>query len=134
MLSRRESGLTYLMRPGSTFEKFLLAFLVVAVLYPLAYTVAFRSATCRAPGWARLHGTCWCAGGGQGGRGVSGEHEVRAVCPVPRARDLAETACCCAASLCRHWCWQALYFHRMAWLKTLVALFLLLFIAIRCSR
>lgn len=47
-LSRRESALTWLMRPASTPEKFLLAFLVVALLYPLAYTVAFQ--VCNLPG------------------------------------------------------------------------------------
>ena len=47
-LSRRESALTYLMRPASALEKTLLAFLLVAVAYPLAYTVAFQ--VCNLPG------------------------------------------------------------------------------------
>lgn len=47
-LSNRESALTFLMRPASTIEKLLLAFLVVAVLYPLAYTLAFQ--VCNLPG------------------------------------------------------------------------------------
>ena len=47
-LSRRGSALTWLMRPASTLEKFLLAFLIVAVLYPLAYTLAFE--VCNLPG------------------------------------------------------------------------------------
>jgi hypothetical protein len=48
VLSSRDSALTLLMRPASAFEKFLLAFLVVAVLYPLAYTLAFQ--ICNLPG------------------------------------------------------------------------------------
>jgi hypothetical protein len=41
-LGTRESALSVLMRPASGFEKFLLAFLVVGVLYPVAYTLAFQ--------------------------------------------------------------------------------------------
>lgn len=41
-LFRRGSALTWLMRPASTLEKFALAFLTVAVLYPLAYTLVFQ--------------------------------------------------------------------------------------------
>ncbi|HTA64052.1 MAG TPA: hypothetical protein VK753_00985 [Xanthomonadaceae bacterium] len=40
-MSNRASALLALMRPASTFEKWLLAALTVAVLYPLAYTLAF---------------------------------------------------------------------------------------------
>lgn len=40
-LSRKDAELTALMRPASVLEKFLLAFATVAVLYPIAYTVAF---------------------------------------------------------------------------------------------
>jgi hypothetical protein len=49
-MARRESALVLLMRPASTFEKWLLAILVVAVLYPVAYTIAFQ--VCNAPAWA----------------------------------------------------------------------------------
>lgn len=41
-LGARESALSLLMRPASGFEKFLLAFLVVGVCYPIAYTLAFQ--------------------------------------------------------------------------------------------
>lgn len=41
-LGTRESALSVLMRPASGFEKFLLAFLIVGVLYPIAYTLAFQ--------------------------------------------------------------------------------------------
>ena len=47
-LSSRDSALTSLMRPASNFEKVLLAFVVVAVLYPIAYTLAFQ--VCNVPG------------------------------------------------------------------------------------
>ena len=40
-MSHRASALLALMRPASVFEKWLLAVLIVAVLYPLAYTLAF---------------------------------------------------------------------------------------------
>jgi hypothetical protein len=40
-MSTRASALLALMRPASVFEKWLLAALTVAVLYPLAYTLAF---------------------------------------------------------------------------------------------
>lgn len=49
LMSKRESALIILMRPASVFEKWLLAFLVVALLYPLVYTLAFY--ICNIPGW-----------------------------------------------------------------------------------
>lgn len=47
-LSSRDSALTSLMRPASSFEKVLLAFVVVALLYPIAYVIAFQ--ICNVPG------------------------------------------------------------------------------------
>jgi hypothetical protein len=41
LMSKRESALIILMRPASVFEKWLLAFIIVAVLYPIIYTLAF---------------------------------------------------------------------------------------------
>ena len=49
LMSKRESALIILMRPASVFEKWLLAFLVVALLYPLVYTLAFY--ICDIPAW-----------------------------------------------------------------------------------
>ena len=43
-MARRESALVLLMRPASAFEKWLLAVIVVALLYPLAYLLAFQVA------------------------------------------------------------------------------------------
>ncbi|MFY2763744.1 hypothetical protein [Arenimonas sp. MALMAid1274] len=40
-MSRPESALVALMRPASAFEKWLLALIVVAVAYPVAYTLAY---------------------------------------------------------------------------------------------
>jgi hypothetical protein len=40
-MTRPESALIVLMRPASVFEKWLLAFLITAVLYPIVYTAAF---------------------------------------------------------------------------------------------
>jgi hypothetical protein len=41
-ISSRDSALTVLMRPASVQEKFLLAFLMITVFYPIAYTAAFQ--------------------------------------------------------------------------------------------
>jgi hypothetical protein len=41
LMSKPESALIILMRPASVFEKWLLAFIIVAVLYPIIYTLAF---------------------------------------------------------------------------------------------
>ncbi len=48
-MSKRESALIILMRPAAIFEKWLLAFLVVALLYPAVYTIAFY--VCDIPAW-----------------------------------------------------------------------------------
>ncbi|MFN7153153.1 MAG: hypothetical protein ACK4OE_05635 [Acidovorax sp.] len=44
-MARRESALLTLMRPASVFEKWLLCVLVVAVLYPLCYSLLFLAFT-----------------------------------------------------------------------------------------
>lgn len=49
LMSKRESALIILMRPASVFEKWLLAFFVVALIYPVVYTLAFY--ICNIPGW-----------------------------------------------------------------------------------
>ena len=43
-MARRESALVLLMRPASAFEKWLLAVVVIVLLYPLAYVLAFQVA------------------------------------------------------------------------------------------
>lgn len=53
-MSRRESALVTLMRPASAFEKWLLAVIVVAVLYPVAYCMAFQVAGFPSWVWARV--------------------------------------------------------------------------------
>lgn len=42
VFSKRETALTALMLPASTLEKFILSVLVVVVLYPIAYMLAFQ--------------------------------------------------------------------------------------------
>jgi hypothetical protein len=49
LMSRRESALIILMRPASVFEKWLLAFLIIALLYPVLYSLAFY--VCNIPAW-----------------------------------------------------------------------------------
>jgi hypothetical protein len=132
-LARPESTLTFLMRPASALEKALLAFLVVAVLYPLAYTLAFQA--CNVPG-ALI---------GEAARDVllasktqaqqAGYLEHMTYGPFfPFTADPSPwfeldlflgTAALQALVLA-----GALYFRRAAWLKTLVALFVLVVIAI----
>lgn len=48
-MARRESAGVLLMRPASAFEHWMLAVLVVAILYPLAYSLAFY--VCNLPAW-----------------------------------------------------------------------------------
>ncbi|MGH8110028.1 MAG: hypothetical protein ACREO1_15075 [Arenimonas sp.] len=49
LMAKKESALLILMRPASIFEKWLLAFIVVALLYPAVYTLAFY--ICNTPAW-----------------------------------------------------------------------------------
>jgi hypothetical protein len=49
LMSKRKSALIILMRPASIFEKWLLAFIVVAILYSIVYTLAFY--VCNTPAW-----------------------------------------------------------------------------------
>lgn len=48
-LARPEAALVFLIRPASGFEKWLLAFLMLLVFYPLAYSLAFQ--ICHLPAW-----------------------------------------------------------------------------------
>jgi hypothetical protein len=125
-LSDRGSALTLLMRPASTFEKFLLAFLVVAVLYPLASTLAFQ--VCNVPGALLAE--------------VSRNHLLQAdpqytyvrrqdfgpYIPFFNSRsgsaDLQMMLC--GSSIQALIVAGTVYFRRLAWLKTAAALFALL--------
>jgi hypothetical protein len=55
LMSRRESAQIILMRPASVFEKWLLVFLIIALLYPVVYSLAFY--VCNTPAWliAKVH-------------------------------------------------------------------------------
>lgn len=132
-LARPESTLTFLMRPASAPEKALLAFLVVAMLYPLAYTLAFQ--VCNLPG-ALI---------GEAARDVVIESKERAGLGsylehmtygpfFPFAADISPwfelDLFLSSTALQALVLAGALYFRRMAWLKTLVALFVLVVIAI----
>jgi hypothetical protein len=129
-LSNRDSALTCLMRPGSTLEKFLLAFLVVAVLYPLAYTLAFQ--ICNLPG-AYL---------GEQARDAKlaaysltdylANMEFGPYLPFTNARDAGIEIRLVLGNLFIQSLIVAgtLYFRRVAWLTTMVALFVLLVLAL----
>lgn len=128
-LARPEAALTFLMRPASALEKTLLALLVVAVLYPLAYTLAFQ--VCNLPGAAL----------GEAARDalLSVKEKENAVAflkhmaygpyvPFASAESpwLELNLFLGGAGLQALVVAGALYFRRMAWLKTLVAMFILL--------
>jgi hypothetical protein len=132
-LSDRDSALTCLMRPASTFEKFLLALLVVAVLYPLAYTLAFQ--VCNLPG-AYL---------GEAARDalIAGTTADRLLpyyqrlqygpyLPLLGTGTFREQLQVLLGNLCLQALILAgtLYFRRVAWLKTTLALFILLVLAL----
>lgn len=132
-LVRRESALILLMRPASAFEKFLLAFLFVAVFYPLIYTLAFQ--ICNLPGaWlgeAAKEAYLRDAPAAQLSSYVR-QMEYGPFLPFAGKTspwpelDLFLGAAALQALVLA----GALYFRRAAWLKTLVALFALLVIAI----
>lgn len=132
-LARRESALILLMRPASAFEKWLLAFLFVAVFYPLAYTLAFQ--ICNLPGaWlgeAAKEAYLRSAPAAQLASYVQRMEYgpflpfTSKTSPWPELNVFLGAAALQALVLA-----GALYFRRVAWLKTLVALFALLVIAI----
>jgi hypothetical protein len=133
VLARNESALTYLMRPASTFEKFLLALLVVALLYPLAYTIAFQ--LCNLPG-------AWLGQAARDALAVAADDEPLTVYMINQ--DYGPYLPFTDADAPR---WElnlflggiglqglvvagVLYFRRVAWLKTVVALFVLLVVVL----
>ncbi|MCR6664275.1 MAG: hypothetical protein NVV60_14270 [Luteimonas sp.] len=133
-LSRRESALIWLMRPASTFEKFVLAFLVVAVLYPLAYTVAFQ--VCNLPGaWlgaiardaevARLAAEAEANGAGMVPYMRAMEYGPYVPLLDPKKHALELNLFLGGLSVQGLILAGMLLFRCLAWLKTLVALFVL---------
>jgi hypothetical protein len=130
-LSERGSALTSLMRPGSTFEKFLLALLVVAVACPLAYTLAFQ--VCNLPG-AYLGDLARDAKFAADPLGA-GYLRNRSYGPYLPFTDLAEARWEIRLVLGNLFIQSlvlagTLYFRRVAWLKTIVALFALVVLAL----
>lgn len=129
-LSDRGSALTLLMRPASAFEKFLLALLVVAVLYPLAYTLAFQ--VCNVPGALLGEMARDRMLPSDPGYAYAQQRDYGPYLPFFNTQggnlDLQVMLCCTSA--------QALilastvYFRRVAWLKAVVALFVLLVLAL----
>lgn len=123
-LSNRGAALTWLMRPASSLEKFLLTFGVVAVLYPLAYTLAFQ--VCNLPG-------AWL-----GEALMKPDANPRAYVPDfgpylpfidPDSRTGEASLLLTANTLQALVVTGMLHFRRLAWLKVLVALFVLLAVA-----
>ncbi len=124
MLAQRDAALTWLMRPASAFEKCLLTFLVVAVAYPLAYTLAFQ--VCNLPGAALAIGAESARQEWQSAR------EMGPYLPFANAeKRFAQMGCVLGiATLQSLVLVGMLYFRRLSWLKTLVAVFVLLMIVL----
>lgn len=134
-LADRGAGLTLLMRPASGFEKFLLALLMVAVFYPLAYALAFQ--VCNLPGalLGEAARDALVASGKThpGTLTILAAHEYGPYVPLAGGRaslawevNLALAVCGLQALVVV----GTLYFRALAWLKTLVALFVLLLIGL----
>lgn len=130
VLTDRGSALTCLMRPASSFEKTLLAFLVVGVLYPIAYTLAFQ--ICNVPGAllgevARDRFAATEFPGGYVNRYTYGPYvpffNSQSI-PDDLRTMLAGTALQALIIV------GTLFFRRTAWLKTVVALFVVVVLMI----
>lgn len=134
-LARRESALTLLMRPASSFEKWLLAVLVVAVLYPIAFTLAFQ--VCHLP-------AAWLAEAARDAEVAANQAREQTVFPylanleygpyvpfvVGGNRVLELHLLAAGAALQGLVVAGTLYFRRLALTKTLVFLFVLAIILI----
>jgi hypothetical protein len=131
-LSDRDSALTCLMRPASALEKFLLAFLVVAVLYPLAYTLAFQ--ICNLPGayLAEMARDAKVAADPREAVGYLGMQKFGPYLPFTDASRPGIDAQVVLGNLFLQALIMAgtLYFRRVAWLKTVVSLFVLVVLAV----
>lgn len=120
-LNRRESALTALMRPASTFEKFLLTILIVGIGFPIVFTICFQ--VCNVPGALLAHA-----------------EQLRLDTQYPMATGpfipfidgdgIEGTLFFGVTTLQALVIAGVLYFRRFAWLKTAVALFVLLFVVI----
>ena len=128
-----EVGLLTLMRPASAFEKWLLAFLVVAVAYPLAFCVAFEIVN--VPAWLLAHAAAVADGAAQGGVDAATPRALRAAGDPERyqlllpwalgaeetqGRVLATTALLLVGAQ-GFAVLGSLYFHRMPFIKTILA-------------
>lgn len=132
-LARSESSLTLLMRPASSIEKALLALLVVGLLYPLAYTLAFQ--VCNLPG-------AWLGEAAHDALVAAKDHAERNSYLIhmeygpflPFVSDASQwlelDLFLGGTALQALVLAGALYFRRVAWLKTSVVLFVLLVLAL----
>jgi hypothetical protein len=131
-LSDRDSALTCLMRPASAFEKFLLAFLVVAVLYPLAYTLAFQ--ICNLPGayLGEMARDAKVAATPREAFGYLGMQRFGPYLPFTDSKGIGRDVQVVLGNLFLQALILAgtLYFRRVAWLKTVVSLFVLVVLAV----
>lgn len=120
-LNRRESALTVLMRPASTFEKFLLTILIVGIAFPVVFTICFQ--VCNVPG-ALLAKVVQLSQSPEYPRATG------PFIPFINGEGIEGALFLGLTTLQALVIAGVLYFRRFAWLKTGVALFVLLFIMI----
>jgi hypothetical protein len=141
-LADRESALTWLTRPASSFEKYLLAVIVVAVLYPLAYTLAFQ--ICNLPGaWIGEMVRDAKLAVAAATPAAAPEDYMRTVeylksrdygpyLPFSVTKNLGDEVVAVVINFTLQALTLAggLYFRRLAWLKTVITLFMLVVLAL----
>ncbi len=124
MLARPESALTWLMRPASGFEKFVLMLLMVMVAYPLLYALAFQ--VCNLPA------TALAVAADNAREAAPSERYMGPYLPFATAVRPAEEMgnFLIVNTLQAVVLAGLLYFRGLSWLKTLVAVFVLVVIAL----
>lgn len=132
-MARRESAGLLLMRPASAFEKWLLAVLVVAVAYPLAYALAFQVCNLPAALYASGRVAAEVAAGGESPinyMGDWGRYEPVLPWQVFESRGAFLSVMLWLGTLQAFAMLGSLYFRTMPFIKTIVAGFVLMLLLI----
>jgi hypothetical protein len=126
-LSNRDSALTCLMRPGSALEKFLLAFLIVAVLYPMAFLLAFELGNVPGAMFGAAARDVLVANGANPAPGYLRTQDYGPFLPSTGSDDFTSFVQLILVNLFVQAVVVAgtLYFRKIAWLKTTVGAFVL---------
>lgn len=120
-LGKRGSALTALMRPASTFEKFLLTVLIVGIAFPIVFSICFQ--ICNVPG-------ALLAEADQLSRSPAYPRATGPFIPFINDEGIEGALFLGLTTLQALVIAGVLYFRRFAWLKTGVAVFVVLFIVI----